>query len=78
MLTYKKIDQKGDVIIYQYKPEGNGKAGIVSINSVTMETDIISVSADDIGTRYALKLLHNLSEMVRKKQIAEEGIVAWY
>jgi hypothetical protein len=78
MLKYKLVSRNGDAMMYHYMPEGTGKPGIVSIDAQNGETEVLAVSADDIGMRYATKLTTRLEEMFAQKAMREEGVVAWY
>lgn len=78
MLRYKLVSNDGSVMIYHYMPEGNGKPGVVSINVKNGETDVLEVSPDDIGSRYAYKLANRLEEFFEQKAMREEGVIAWY
>lgn len=78
MLKYKKTEIDGNKLIYQYIPDGTGKPGKVSIDKRTGETAVIEVSDDDIGNRYAFKLLKRLSEFFAENNYKDDGIIAWY
>ena len=78
MLKYKLVNINGNAMIYQYMPEGNGKPGTVSINAKSGATNILEVSTDDIGRRYAYKLIQRLERYYERKAMPEEGVIAWY
>lgn len=78
MLTYELQKTEDNLIFYHYYPDGNGTAGIVSIDKITGETAIIASSKDDFGNRYAFKLMKHLREFFINKAYKETGTIAWY
>ena len=78
MLIYKLHKTEGDLLFFNYYPEGNGAEGTVSINKNTGETAIIKPSEDDFGNRFAFKLVKRLKEFFEANDYKEEGIIAWY
>ena len=78
MLIYELIDMLGDLAIYAYYPERNGKPGKVALNMKNGATDVIEMSPDDFGNRYAYHLIRRLAKLYEQGEIPESGIVAWY
>ncbi len=78
MLTYKMNKIEGDLILYDYYPEGNGAVGTVSINTETGETAVVKSSKDDFGNYFAFKLIKRLKSFYEEKNYRQDGIVAWY
>lgn len=78
MLRYELVDNVGNAMIYQYMPEGKGKPGTVSVNIKNGATNILDVSPDDFGGRYACKLIQRLERFFEQKAMPKEGFVAWY
>lgn len=69
MLTYKLIYKEGNVIRYEYYPEGTGMAGIVEY--VCGEGHIIQESDDDFDGFYS-------SHALRIDLNTESGTIAWF
>ena len=76
MLKYVLIENAGDVVRYEYFPEGESDSGIVSFRDgkVSIET----LAKNDRHERYALKLFKKIREMASTGTFEKEGIVAWY
>lgn len=78
MLTYKLYKNEESFLLYLYYPQGNGDAGLVSINKQTGETAVVEASKDDFGNRFASKLMRRLKEFFSSDDYRQEGIIAWY
>lgn len=78
MLTYELHKTEDNLIFYHYYPDGNGATGVVSIDKVTGKTEVVTPSKDDLGNRYAFKLIKHLGEFFKNKTYKETGIIAWY
>lgn len=78
MLTYKFYKMDGDIAFYHYFPQGNGDAGVVSINKKTGATAIVRPSDDDFENKFAFKLIKRLKEFFESRDYKQEGIIAWY
>lgn len=78
MLTYTLHKMDGDLAFYHYFPCGNGAAGVVAINKVTGDVDVVTPSKDDTGNRYASKLAKRLREFFANNAYKEAGVISWY
>lgn len=78
MLIYELIDILCDLAIYAYYPDKYGKPGKVALNMKNGETNIMEMSPDDFGNRYAYHLIRRLEKLYEQGEISESGTVAWY
>lgn len=78
MLTYKFYKTDGNLTFYHYFPQGNGDAGIISIDRETGKITIVKSSNDDFGNRFAFKLINRLKEFFEDKDYKQEGKIVWY
>ena len=78
MLTYKFHKNDGDLAFYYYYPQGGGAAGTVSINKKTGESAVVKSSSDDLGNRFAFKLIKMLKDFFANNEYKESGTIAWY
>ena len=69
MLKYKRIYTNGEVMRYEFYPEGTGAAGVVEFSNGI--GTIIKNSADDFDSFYSSHALHIDCNK-------ESGTIAWY
>lgn len=64
---------------YEYKPEGKGSWGLVTLN-ILDGTSKIEINADnDTPTnRYANKAIYKMEKLVEEKDLPIECVQAWY
>lgn len=77
MLTFKLISNKNGILQYEYKPEGDKEAGIISYNIYTKEFDLLKKSSFDEFTSYACHMISKIEIMAEKNIFDGEGIVCW-
>ena len=78
MIKYKQINSLNGSIEYLYTVNDYESAGSVLINTNTGE-EVVSVSSDnDIGNRYAFKLINYLKALLEQGNLKKEGTLIWY
>ena len=78
MLRYYRYATDGDVILYKYYLTGGGDRGAVSINKNTGVTSVIKQSEDDLGCRFAYKVIRHLENFFANGAYEDDGLIAWY
>lgn len=78
MLRYYRYTTDGDAILYRYYLTGGGDCGIVSINKKTGATSVIKQSEDDLGRRFAYKVIRHLENFFVNDVYEDDGLIAWY
>lgn len=78
MLKYNILKTEDNILFYHYYSEINGCDGVVSINKNTGETSIVKSSDNDLGNRFAYKLIKRLKSFFENSNYSDNGIVSWY
>ena len=78
MLKFKMVEEKQDIIKYEYYPEGKEACGIVSINKVTGEMELVKQAENDRRGNYARKMFGRILKMLQAGTFDEAGMIAWY
>ena len=78
MLKFKMIEEKQNIIKYEYYPEGKEACGIVSINKVTGEMELVKLADGDEYRWYVGKMFRRIRKMMEAGTFDETGMIAWY
>ena len=76
MLRFKMLMREGNIIEYEYYPEGESEKGTIRVD-VNGEVINIILAANDRNRRYALHLLSRIRKFVKNGKFEEEGMIAW-
>lgn len=76
MVTFKLINKDGEILTYEYYPEGNiNSPGIICFNPKTETLISRMYSKDDNNHNYFVKFLSGLND--NNGNPKNEGVVAW-
>ena len=68
----------GDIIRYEYQPEGKGKKGIISYNSKEQTATVEERAESDSNNYYANMAKSKIQKIAAEKTLPRECVQAWY
>lgn len=77
MLTFEKKADDGTLVTYEYRPNGTGRAGTVSIDRASGKAAVVAKSPDDDGMCTSQMLAH-ARRMNRMGELRPAGSISWY
>lgn len=78
MLEYRKTEDDGNAVTFEYYPEGKGEPGTVAIDRSAGTVSVLSVSPNDRHGRYAEHMFAEARRMLRYGNMRDGGAVFWY
>ena len=77
MVYYKLLKTENNIATYEYTPEHGQYTGVVSVNTVTFEGDIVKLAKNDEFKRYAFHAIWGIAERFEKDDMTQNGYIAW-
>lgn len=78
MLRYELFDSDNDLLTYIYYLQKDERPGKVTINRVSGQTSVVEQAENDVGNRFAYKLLARLGEFYKEGTYQNKGFIAWH
>ena len=78
MLKFKLLFENGDIVRYQYYPEGKQNSGIVEFDKKTNKGRVVRKSDESELEWYTIHMFSKLRQFSKNKDYQREGTIAWY